>query len=94
MGVPFTQYLRPCGTPAARLAPLPDGWSQQDIDVLLCNGYYYEAEVLSGGEVALYVYDCGDNLVKMAVVPNGPPVSDAVAALSRVAREHLNAASA
>jgi len=91
MGVPFTQYLRPSGRATARLAPLPPGWSQEDIDALLRRGYYYEAEVLTTGEVALYVYDGKDDLLKMIVAPNGPQVLGAVATLSEIARGHLNA---
>lgn len=95
MSIPFTQYLRPYGTPTDITIDRPphvEALAREVIDA----GYVFEAEVFTTGEVSLTVFDLSeeeDVCIELAGDKNGVPaavdklVNDAV----RLVRERAAA---
>lgn len=85
--IEFIQYLRPNG----RKRPITISVSPEVAN--LCNGLrgvgcYFEAEVLTTGEVSLTVGRGGEDL-HQEILPNGPGVQEGVERLIRRAHEDL-----
>ena len=77
--IPFTQYLRPMGTPVkieVNRPPEIEAMAQE----LIADGCRLEVEVSMTGEVSFTVEheDCEATVIAMEVVPNGPTVLPAV----------------
>ena len=74
--VEFTQYLRPDGRPKQIVIDRPQHLYEKARQIIE-SGYWFEAEVLTTGEVSLTVSDAhGDHAFE--IVPNGPDVPAAV----------------
>lgn len=83
--IPFTQYLRPNGRPRETGIDRP-----ADVEALaerfIASGGWFEAEVLSTGDVSLTacaIVDDEPQDIDIEIAPNGPEVPQAVDRLVR-----------
>lgn len=82
MEIPFTQYLLPDGRTKKVLTDCPEG-KEAKVQALLDNGAYFEAEILTTGEVSFTcevdVPGTNETLVLAhEMCPNGPEVLEAI----------------
>lgn len=86
--IEFTQYIMPYGRPQPVSIDRPDEIAAK-AKAITDEGYRFECEVLSTGEVSLTVCD-DDGDLDIEVVPNGPSVPEAVDRLITrfLGREH------
>lgn len=79
MAIPFTQYMRPDGHRVPQFIDL-DATTEEKSANLIAQGFRFEIEVLTTGEVSMTIvhddYGCD---VAIRVCPNGPQVPAKVA---------------
>lgn len=76
--VPFTQFLRPYGLKQEVEAPVTQEYKEK-ADRILAHGWTFTCEVLTTGQVALYVTDgANERDVCIKICSNGPPVHEAL----------------
>lgn len=76
MSIPFTQYLRPHGTPKSIQIEM-DADTEEKATKLLASGCHFDAEVLMTGIVSL-TCERGDDCLSHELCPNGKAVIEAV----------------
>ena len=89
MEIPVTQFLRPNGRRVQVWAPVPDG-REEKVQRLLEEGLVFSAEVLTSGNVAVYVgksLEDDDELCELG--GNDETVNDAMARLIDQAYEEM-----
>lgn len=87
--IPFVQYMRPHGIPSDVLAPTPDGYEAK-VQEILDGGYLFTCEVLTTGEVVLYVGDGDGPDITTVISQNGPEIESALKRLIDNALETIN----
>ena len=87
MTIPFTQYLRPNGLKVPMFIHCRANVEEKAHQIIK-NGYHFECEVLTTGEVSLTITNDEDGDVAIKVVPNGPEVPIAVESLIKEFKEH------
>ena len=88
--IPFTQYLRPHGTPQAITIHMKDQELHNKAEALIEAGWCFEAEVLMSGVVSLTCErDTEEGECYIELTANGPPVVDAVRTLVEAAHAAL-----
>jgi len=76
MKVEFTQYLRPDGRKQTITMDVPDDLKEK-IDFIIKNNHEFTCEVLTTGEVALYVSNNEED-IECLIVNNGPGMKEKV----------------
>ena len=77
--IPFTQYLRPNGRAVDIYFQAPDHVFLK-AEQLIADGFKFEVEVLTTGEISLTVSD-GEEDIAIELFPNGPGIEKHVEAL-------------
>ena len=77
--IPFTQYLRPNGQAVDIYFQAPDHVFLK-AEQLIADGFKFEVEVLTTGEISLTVSD-GEEDIAIELCPNGPGIEKHVEAL-------------
>lgn len=74
LGIPFTQYLRPHGTPRMQYIRRPDSIVEMAKE-LLSEGFYFDIEELNCGTISMTVMKKGwEETVSIRLSSNGPEV--------------------
>jgi hypothetical protein len=86
MSIPFTQFLMPTGRPKRIEIDRPLA-TEILAAQLIADGYRFECEILSTGQVSLTCEDDDDETLAIEVCSNGPDVPLAVDRLVSAASE-------
>lgn len=86
--IPFTQYLRPFGTPKHVTLPVSEDLAAKAADIIAA-GYRFEVELLTTNEASATIVHPTKGDVDIALAGNGPAVPIAIAAMVHRFHERL-----